>query len=306
MHTGRSADSATPPEVAVRWYAERGFDFIVVTDHNTVTRVAGQNGMLVLPGIELTQNYRSCDPAPAERNACLLHVTGLFVGAEMEQVEFSYPDSFGRGELYQRAVDKALASGGLAMLNHPNFHYAADADLLVSLAGRGVSLVEIANQAVDSHNEGDADHPSTEAMWDAALTRGAHVFGTATDDAHHYDDASAVRALGHTAYTGDRGFVMVHADKSPEAIRAAIAKGDFYGSTGVVLEEVTLGPKRLHVVSTTDVTFEVIGTGGVVVATSHGRSLDFDSSTAKPGYLRVRVRDVAGRMAFTQPWFPAP
>lgn len=303
MHTGRSMDSETPPEVAVRWYAERGFDFIVITDHNAVTRVDGQGGMLVLPGIELTQNYRTCDPPPPEGMACLLHVTGLFVDGRMDQIAFPPPASLDRAALFERAVHETLAAGGIAMLNHPNFHDAASTDLLVELAAHGVTLLEVRNEAVDSHNEGDATHPSTEAMWDAALTRGARVFGTATDDAHHYDDAGAVRALGRTAYTGDRGFVMVRADKTPTAIRAAVERGDFYGSTGVVLDEVAMEPKAIHVHATKDVSFDVIGTGGVVLSTTEGRVVDFDPAKAPRGYVRVRAHDVAGRVAFTEPLF---
>ena len=37
LHTNNSGDSATPPADVVRWYAARGYDFIVVTDHNRVT-----------------------------------------------------------------------------------------------------------------------------------------------------------------------------------------------------------------------------------------------------------------------------
>ena len=45
LHTGNSGDSATPPADAARWYAARGYDFIVVTDHNVVTTVASPSSM---------------------------------------------------------------------------------------------------------------------------------------------------------------------------------------------------------------------------------------------------------------------
>ena len=101
--------------------------------------------------------------------------------------------------------------------------------------------------AVDSNNEGGGRRLSTEALWDAALTRGAHVFGTATDDAHHYAAAPLARARGEIAYTGDRGWVMVRAARTEAAIRAAIVAGDFYASTGVVLDGLELGPGGLVV-----------------------------------------------------------
>ena len=101
----------------------------------------------------------------------------------------------------------------------------ADGDALSSVLSEldGLALVEVANEAIDSNNPGDALHPSTEALWDAALGQGARVWGVATDDSHHYDDAAAVLARGEEAYVGDRGFVMVRAERSEAAIRAAIS-----------------------------------------------------------------------------------
>jgi hypothetical protein len=194
--------------------------------------------------------------------------------------------------------------GAIAQLNHPNFHFGADASMLVGLARRGLALVEIANEAVDSTNEGDATHPSVEALWDEALTRGARVFGTATDDAHHYLDADEVRGRGETAYVGDRGFVMVRAEKTAAGIRAAIAAGDFYSSTGVLLDTVEMAREAIAIDvrgGGEETAFEVIGQGGAVIARARGASLRFDPRTAPPGYVRVRIRDKEGRRAWTQP-----
>ncbi len=35
-------------------------------------------------------------------------------------------------------------------------------------------------------NQGDADHPSTEQLWDDVLGRGLTLWGVASDDAHAY------------------------------------------------------------------------------------------------------------------------
>ena len=306
-HTGMSADSETPPDEVTRWYEARGYDFLVLTDHNTITTPASPGPMLVLPGVELTQNLRTCEPPPPLGLRCLLHVSALFVRPKTPpEVAFAPPETFGRLELYTRAVDAARELGGIAELDHPNFHLAADADLLVALAARGLALVEVANQAVDSNNEGDAQHPSTEAMWDAALTRGARVFATASDDAHHYGDAARVRARGETAYTGDRGFVMVRASKDGPSIRRAIEAGDFYASTGLVLARLELGPAAIAVdVQGEDALFEAVGEGGAVLSSAEGRSFRFDPATTPSRYVRVRVRSKDGRRALTQPLFRA-
>jgi len=299
-HTGNSGDSDTDPAEAAAWYAARGYDFVVFTDHNVVTEVAAPPSMLVLRGVELTQNLRTCDPAPEPGEACLLHVSALFVAPHRERLRFTVGEGLRRVELYGRAVDRALALGGIAQLDHPNFHHGADVEILLALAARGLTLLEVANEAIDSDNGGDARHASTEALWDAALSRGARVLGTATDDAHHYGDAARVRARGGVAYTGDRGFVMVRAERRPEAIRAAIAAGDFYASTGAVLDRVELGREAIAVDAREPCTFEVIADGRVV-ATTRGRALRHDPRAAAAAWMRVRVTDAAGRRAFTQP-----
>ena len=308
-HSSVSADSDTPPREAAAWYSDRGFDFVVFTDHNHVTEVRAPGEMLVFRGVELTQSLQSCEPAPEAGDACLLHVNALFVAPEAGRIYLPTAASQSRVALYGSAVDRAIALGGLAQLNHPNFQHGASLEVLVALAERGLALVEIANEAVDSGNEGDARHASTEALWDAALLRGARVLGTATDDAHHYGDAAAVRARGETAYTGDRGFVMVRADKSEAAIRAAIVAGDFYGSTGALLDRLDLAREGVVVevrASDAPATIEVIADGRVV-ATERGASLRFDPKRAPAAtYLRVRVTDAKGRKAFSQPLWLAP
>ncbi len=303
-HTSGSGDSDTPPAEAAAWYAARGYDFVVLTDHNRVTEVAPPPGMLVLRGVELTQNLRACEPPPALGDACLLHVNALFVARHPAPIVFDPPESLARADLYARAVDRAQALGGLAQLNHPDFQGGADLDVVLTLAKRGLGLVEIANQAVDSGNEGGPGRLSTEALWDAALEGGARVFGTATDDAHHYGDAAAVRARGGIAYTGDRGFVMVRAARTEEAIRAALVAGDFYASTGVILDRMERGPDGFLVeprAVSPPYTFELIADAEVVERTTQAAPPRWAMPPAARVYARLRVTDALGRRAWTQP-----
>lgn len=301
-HTGNSGDSETDPRVAARWYAERGYDFVVFTDHNVVTELSPPQGMLLIRGVELTQNMSYCEPAPEPGDRCLLHVSALFV-APSEPIAFGRPKGLARVDLYGRAVEKALSLGGIAQLDHPNFHHGADLSILLALAARGVTLLEVENAAVDSGNEGDAKHPSTEALWDAALDKGAKVLATATDDAHHYDDAASVRARGEIAYVGDRGFVMVRAEKTEASIRAALEKGAFYASTGVILSRVEIGREGMEVEVAPEsgpATIEVIA-GGKVIASEKGYSLRFDPRRPGLRWARIRVVGRSGQKALTQP-----
>src|SRR5690606_31453203 len=105
--------------------------------------------------VELTQNLRTCDPPPEPGMHCLLHVNALFVDPAKGLGSFPPSSGSSRLERYSAALETAKALGGIAQLNHPNFHYAADVDLIEQLARRGVLLMEIANVSEDSNNEGD-------------------------------------------------------------------------------------------------------------------------------------------------------
>ena len=295
-HTSGSADSRTPPEDVVRWYEDHGYDFLVLTDHNQITRIPSNGSMLVIPGVELTQNLETCSPPPEPGKHCLLHVNALFVADDARLEGFPPTDNVSaRAELFERALAQTDAMKGLAQINPPNMHWATDARLLASLAKRGALFVEIANAA----------HPSVESLWDQALTAGARLWGVATDDAHHDADAERVRAAGGQAFVGDRGFVMVRASRDPAQIRAALEEGRFYSSTGVRLARAEVKDGRLEI----DVAagnpgehhFVFIGRGGEFLGETRGRSGRFDLDYAPAGYVRAVVTDQAGQKAWTQP-----
>lgn len=301
LHSNNSGDSRTPPDEVARWYAAHGYDFIVFTDHNRVTDTADVGDMLVLPGMEITMNVDDCDPPP-EGPLCPLHVNALAIDLHAPAPSVPSPADHRRDTLYRHGIALARSLGAIAQINHPNFHYAVDAALLATLAGEGPLLVEIANEAIDSNNAGDARHPSTEAIWDDALRRGAVVWGTATDDAHHYADAEAVRAAGELAFEGDRGWVMVRADRDADAIAAALLRGDFYATNGALLDEVGCAATGLHVVpSDRRARIECIDAAGVRAPGSDGLTCALGDR-----FVRARVHDRAGRTAWTQPCFAAP
>ena len=160
LHSSNSGDSETPPQDVARWYASRGYDFIVFTDHNRVTTGIARGDLQVIPGVELTFNVKDCDPPP-EGPLCPLHVNALFVDPKAGLT--TEPGDLRRTTVYRHLVAQARALGGLAQINHPNFHYGADIETIAAIA-EGPLLLEVANEAIDSNNAGDATHPSTFGM----------------------------------------------------------------------------------------------------------------------------------------------
>lgn len=300
LHSNNSGDSETAPADVAQWYARRGYDFIVFTDHNRVTSDLVQRDLLVVPGVELTFNVPSCDPPP-EGDLCPLHVNALFVDPE-RTADLSGVADLRRTTVYRHLVAQARALGGLAQINHPNFHYGADVETIAAIASAPL-LLEVANEAIDSNNGGDAAHPSTFAIWDALLRRGIRVWGTATDDAHHYEDADAVRARGELAFEGDRGFVMVRGDADPsvEEIESAVARGDFYASTGVLLEDVACAAGELRVWPATK-RARVLCPGGAQLDARVEADGAHVCSAGDGGYVRAEIAGGRG-LAWTQPCF---
>ncbi|MFT3841677.1 MAG: CehA/McbA family metallohydrolase [Myxococcaceae bacterium] len=299
-HTGNSGDSHTPPLDAARWYARHGFDFVVFTDHNRVTQLPPVDGMLVIPGMEITQNLKTCSPAPPEGMVCLLHVNALFIDPT-KLAQMAETESVEREVLYGRAIDVAKQMGALPQVNHPNFMYGADAPLLTRLDARGAHWFEVANTQGDANNEGDASHPTTAQMWNDALDHGARLYGMATDDAHHYDDAEAVRARGEEVFTGDHGFIMVHARKSPSEIKAAVERGDFYSTNGPKLIALEVGDGGITLQTGDEAELRFLrGPGGEVVS-SIGTRASF--SIGDRAWLRAEAHFKDGGVIWTQPLF---
>jgi hypothetical protein len=123
----------------------------------------------------------------------------------------------------------------LAHLNHPNFHYSFTAEQLAEVLEE--QFFEVYNGHPGINHLGDAEHPGDEELWDVANAlrlgklKAAPLFGVATDDSHDYHGGNV---------SPGRGWVMVRSEKlEANALIEAMKKGDFYASTGVVLDEVS-------------------------------------------------------------------
>ena len=308
VHAAPSGDSTAPVAEVIHWYETHNYDFIVLTDHNRVTELdaatpgepylrAPPVGLLVLAGAELTYNPPTCEPPPPLPDGkCRIHVNALAVTRRPGgRIEWADRGSSRRVDMYQRAFETSSALGGVAQLNHPQWHWGMNPDLLIDLARRGLVLVEIANRQFDRWNAGDGTFPSMEALWDAALSAGVTLWGVATDDAHSYDAGGRYPAGG--------GWVMVWAARDPAAIRDALIAGRFYASTGVSLARAGAEGAELVVEvaadSPGDHVIQFIGDGHVLQEI-RGRAARFPLVRA-PGYVRAVVQRGDGARAWVQP-----
>jgi hypothetical protein len=288
-HTLES-DGDSPPEAVARWYREHGYQFLVISDHNVWVdpgKLAHlvDSTFLLIPGEELTSNWY----------ARPVHVNGLNV----PHVVAPLRDSTLVGTV-QKNVDAIRAVAGVPHINHPNFGWALSADVLAQV--RGDRLLEIFNGHPDVHNHGGGDAPSVEGIWDVLLTGGKRIYGIAVDDAHHF---TGEFAAGRS--NPGRGWIVVRADRleTGELLRRLEA-GEFYASTGVELDDVAVEPTRLtiHIRPRGRFRFttEFIGAGGEVLLRTGANPAVYELRGGER-YVRARVTDSGGRVAWVQPVF---
>jgi hypothetical protein len=291
-HTLNSDGDSTPDDV-VRWYREHGYQFLVLTDHNFHTIVDGLNALhgaderfLVVRGEEVTSTSGGKP----------VHVNGLDTNRRVG-AQTGAPDS-PVIDVLQRSVDGIRAASGVPHINHPNFGWALTVEDLHRV--RNNKLFEIFNGHPEVNNAGGGNVPGLEEIWDRLLSSGTLVYGIAVDDAHVF------KRPGDPAVAGPgRGWVMVRAPRlEPRALLESMERGDFYASTGVVLDNVETTAKGMTVKvkpqGTSKYRIQFIGRGGRVLREVPESSAMY-TFTGEEGYVRAKILESNGKIAWCQP-----
>jgi len=287
-HTLNSDGDSTPTEIAT-WYREHGYNFLLLSDHNHLTEVAGLNALhaskgqfLLLQGEEVTDAY---DKYP-------IHINAYDLTTELQPRH-----GVSVAATIQNNVDAILAAKALPSINHPNFHWAVTADDLLSV--RNLGLMEVYNGHPEVNNVGEGGFHSLDEMWDVLLTAGRPIKGIAVDDAHHF------KKFGKEFSNPGRGWIQVRAESlTPAGIRAAIEQGQFYASSGVKLADIQISATeyKLEIEARSEEKFTTsfIGTGGKILAKSYDTAPVYRIK-GDEGYVRARVDSSYDQSAWTQP-----
>ncbi len=287
-----NSDGDSPPDDVVKWYRGRGYQFVVITDHEYITNVRPLNDMfgkedsfLVISGQEVTDSF---DRKPLHMNA---------IGISKVVMPNKLP---GAVETLQKNINDIRAGGGIAQINHPNFGWALNAEQLIKL--ENYSLLEIYNGHPLVNNQGGGGSPSAEAIWDAILSSGKAVFGIADDDSHYFK-----RIGDPTAPTPGHGWVYVRATELTEAsIVNGLRTGNFYASTGVELADYQADERQVVVTikeqTNSRYRIQFIGKGGKILSETNAGNATY-RITGSEGYVRAKVFESNGKMAWTQPVF---
>jgi hypothetical protein len=316
-HTVLCGHADSTPEAVTKWYHDRGYNFLCLSEHNLFIDPADvpmpsnkRNDFILIPGEEITGGGHAHTTA--------LNTDGL-VNPELQK-----PERASKTEVIQGHVDGAIQQHGYAILNHPNFNYMNTAYDIRPV--NGLHMFELHNGHPAVHNFGDADHISVEAIWDELLTDGMLIYGVSSDDAHKFQD------LGPDQSNPGRGWVMVRSDAlSPDAITEAMYHGDFYATSGVMLSELDSNQSNISLSIDEDATanelqstyvighsvergepgylVQFIGDGGKVLEQTRSTRASF-SVTSDNSYIRAKVTYTRKRgdgfenfYAWTQPVF---
>jgi hypothetical protein len=286
-HTTNS-DGELPPDKLVRHYEWAGFDVLAITDHWVRTLEPSTDRLLVLAGTELD--------ARLEGDGGYAHVLALGVEADPEPP--ADPNGFpGLAETVRWVRDH----GGVPYVAHTYWSglRAEDFEACDGLVG-----LEVYNAGCEL----EVGRGTASTHWDEVLERRRLCFGIAVDDSHH------------PGFDSSLAWVWARcAERSREAVLAALAEGAFYSSTGPEILDVVLDDGAVEVRCTPARSVTLLAGRARGARANAGRlgyphraevleRSDAGEITAvrlerpaRAPYGRLEARDAEGRTAWTNP-----
>lgn len=273
------------PEMVLDWYKSKGYDFVALSDHNTLARDEKWKVIVKSPLYEESfqrylekfgedwvvykndtgrtqvklktfEEYKSkiqnekflVIPSEEITN----YVDGkipVHVNATNLQEFIAPPNAATVAETMQLSVDAVLQQRertGVPMFPHINHPNFYWAITLEDMISlKGERFFEIYNGHPLVRNYGDSMHMSTEQMWDKINIAYANL-----NQPLMYglatDDSHNYHQFGRAFSNAGRGWVMVQAKSlQVEALIEAMEAGRFYASTGVTLKEIEVRNNQL-------------------------------------------------------------
>lgn len=268
LHTHTTAsDGSRPIRQVVNDYRKRGYDFLMISDHDIHTgpaeyRKLKAGDILLIPGNEISRG-----------GPHMLHVNSS------KRIDPYQPR--------QKVIQDAVADRGFVVLNHPNWQDAFDHCPITSMQQWiDYTGLEIYNGVIGRLS----GSPYATNKWDMMLTAGRRLWGFANDDSHKPEDVE----LGwNIAYTKKR---------TVSAVVDALAAGKFYGSTGVTINTIRVRKETICIETDNASRIVALRDGGRRFATVDGNSIEVTPPEGST-YVRFECWGDGEKFAWTQPFF---
>jgi hypothetical protein len=270
-HTTKS-DGARPPQAVIDDYAERRYDFLMISDHDVFTSSEDLScydarGMVLIPGNEITAN-----------GPHVLHVNASRLIAPCPQ--------------RQTVINEATGDDpkSFVIANHPNWQSVFDHATLNQLEEWvGYTGLEIYNGTI-----GRLDgSPYATNKWDILLSRGRRLWGYANDDSH-----LPVADVG-------LGWNVVYArTRTLSDVVGALRQGRFYASTGVVIRDLRVEGTTVHLETENAERIVALREVGKRFAQTDSSAIEIQVPP-EAKYVRFECWGKGESFAWTQPLFVA-
>ncbi|MFV0504767.1 MAG: CehA/McbA family metallohydrolase [Lachnospirales bacterium] len=214
-HTTNS-DGRLEPNIIIPAYKDKGYNFLMVTDHNLYSNYNEYNeeNFITIQGFEGNVNNFHFIFFPTTANEPFGHLEAI-PSVSNEEIE-----AHGTHKSVNEYVKNICSRGYAAMINHP-YWSAIEYDDIMKL--ENIFAVEVYNYGCEIGE----DTSESITHWDACLKKGKKLWAMATDDNHNI----------HPLYSKNSdsfgGWVMVKAKSLNEKdIVEAMLNGSFYASQG--------------------------------------------------------------------------
>lgn len=281
LHTHSThSDGDLSPEAVCRFYRDMGYDFIALTDHFLEQYRYPITDTTPYRGAEFTTIIGAELHAPQTITDELWHI--LAVGLPLD-----FPRNL-PGETGPELAARAKAAGAYVAVAHPAWYNLSEVDVI---ALGPVDAIETINGISADHN----DRIDSWYMLDIMLARGYRYNACATDDAHfHAQHNDRVR-----------GWVCVKSEsRTPEALLAALKRGEYYSSTGAQIHDVQVKPGQSIKLRCSPVDSIFVTGKGPRAVFKHGQGMieaELDIRRLGSDYCRITIRDRNGNHAWTNP-----
>ncbi|WP_425636156.1 histidinol-phosphatase [Algoriphagus yeomjeoni] len=281
------SDGDDYPEMIMDWYKSHDYDFVVLSDHNTLA--SGEKWKLIpkSPSHEMGfQKYvekygdkvifREDSAGRIEvklktlvEYAPMFEEKGKFLIIQSQELTESFeskplhmnvtniqkliPAEGGNSipEILQHGLDRVKAqrdSTGVPMFLHINHpNFVWAITPEDIIALDGERFFEVYNGHPQVHNYGDSLRPSMEVLWDKVQA----AYLLANKPLLYglaVDDAHNYHVFDQNNSNPGRGWVMVLSESlDPASLIEAMEKGDFYSTTGITMDEINFDGKTLSV-----------------------------------------------------------